>query len=47
MQQSLIRRELEMTLPLEELLILTQQTAAYSLRQIAPKLYWELRATMA
>lgn len=47
MQQSLIRRELEMTLPLEELLILTQQTAAYSLRRIAPKLYWELRATMA
>lgn len=47
MQQSLIRRELEMTLPIEELLILTQQTAAYSLRRIAPKLYWQLRATMA
>jgi len=47
MQQSLIRRELQMTLPLEELLILTQQTAAYSLRRIAPKFYWQLRATMA
>ncbi len=47
MQQSLVRRELQMTLPLEELSILARQTAAYSLRRIAPKLYWQLRATMA
>lgn len=45
MQQSLIRRELQMTLPMEEVLIVWKQTAAYTLRRIAPKLYWRLRAT--
>lgn len=43
MQQSLIRRELQMTYPLEEVLIVLKQTAAYTLRRIAPKLYWRLR----
>lgn len=46
MQQSLIRRELRMTLPIEELMILTKQTAAYALRRYAPGLYWRLRATI-
>ncbi len=45
MQQSLIRRELQMTLPIEEVLIVLKQTAAYTLRRVAPKLYWRLRAT--
>ena len=45
MQQSLIRRELHMTLPIEEVLIVLKQTAAYTLRRVAPKLYWRLRAT--
>lgn len=45
MQQSLIRRELQMTLPIEEISIVLKQTAAYTLRRIAPKLYWRLRAT--
>ncbi len=47
MQQSLIRRELRMTLPIEEIVIVAKQTAAYTLRRVAPKLYWRLRATMA
>ena len=46
MQQSLIRRELRMTLPIEEIMIVAQQTAAYTLRRIAPGLYWRLRATI-
>lgn len=45
MQQSLIRRELEMTLPIEEVLIILKQTAAYSLRRLAPGFYWRLRST--
>lgn len=45
MQQSLIRRELGMTLPLEELLIVSKQTLAFTLRRMAPQLYWRLRAT--
>ncbi len=45
MQQSLIRRELQMTLPIEEVLIVLKQTAAYALRRVAPQLYWRLRAT--
>ena len=45
MQQSLIRYELQMTRPMEEVLIVAKQTLAYTLRCIAPKLYWRLRAT--
>lgn len=47
MQQSLIRRELKMSLPIEEVMIVTKQTAAYTLRRLCPGLYWQLRATMA
>lgn len=45
MQQSLIRRELQMTLPVEEVLIVLKQTAAHTLRRLAPRLYWRLRAS--
>lgn len=45
MQQSLIRRELQMTSPVEEVLIVLKQTAAHTLRRLAPRLYWRLRAT--
>lgn len=45
MQQSLIRRELGMTLPLEELQIVASQTLAFTLRRLCPRLYWRLRAT--
>ncbi len=45
MQQSLIRRELKMSLQVEEVMIVAKQTAAYTLRRIAPNLYWRLRAT--
>lgn len=47
MQQSLIRRELRMTLPIEEILILLRQTLAFSLRRYCPALYWRLRSTSA
>lgn len=45
MQQALIRRELGMTRPIEEVLIVAKQTLAFTLRCFAPKLYWHLRAT--
>ncbi|MFN3826005.1 MAG: glycosyltransferase family 2 protein [Micavibrio sp.] len=44
MQQFLIRRELEMSGPLAEIVILTRQTLAYRLRRHVPKLYGYLRA---
>lgn len=43
-QQFLIRRELDMALPLTEILTLLRQTLAYRLRRHAPALYWRLRA---
>lgn len=43
MQQCLIRRELRMTLPIEELMIVGRQTLAYTLRRFMPRLYWRLR----
>ena len=45
MQQSLIRYELQMTRPMEEVFIVARQTIAYTLRRIAPGLYWQLRAS--
>lgn len=45
MQQALIRHELQMTLPMEEVLIVLKQTAAYVLRRLAPQLYWRLRTS--
>ncbi|QQG36789.1 MAG: glycosyltransferase [Micavibrio aeruginosavorus] len=47
MQQSLIRRELHMTLPMEEIFILLRQTLTLALRRYCPALYWRLRATSA
>lgn len=46
MQQTLIRRELKMTRPFEEILIVGKQTLAYALRRVAPRLYWTLRTSV-
>lgn len=43
MQQLLIRRELGISLPLAELMTITRQTLALTIRRLCPKLYWRLR----
>lgn len=43
MQQLLIRRELGISLPFAELMTITRQTLALTIRRLCPGLYWRLR----
>lgn len=43
MQQVLIRRELDISLPFVELITIARQTLAITIRRLCPGLYWRLR----